>query len=500
MQILGALLKIPGGKSSSIHSIPIPWWHRAPLGLVNDTIVNIAILPNEERPVGDLIVSVIDPKKWTAVKKISILHSDAPGVVSKIFSLIPPLNISIAESVTMEGGKSHLVEMMCESRGVFDEIKDIRKVDKEKVEKSFNELMDRLTKSGFISSKVYSEFERSFTSWPVASSQGLVRYGIVDTHFRWKDQIGKHFPDGVDQVDLSLAVVSADTERRLIRFIFPRNGAFTIEVTHADMVGALSAITAAIADCNLNILSSLLRRGVRYQSQHKFIAVCEPNPGVNVNLAKSKLKILLDEIQSSFDIDAMFKPDPGSSWEARYINNPKSINIMPPVELIPAIENEKKKLRQNKKIGVFISHRFYMNTEKGYRILSEVKDALNDVGCEFLDAPIDHKDDSEMTRTLVESRMWAASAGLVIAVPREAERPIDAMTLSLAHEYGFMNGQGKRVGVLVQADMIDQVLGKFWNILGKKHVPYSRNESEILDRKHIDSVYQVVQMWARNHT
>ena len=56
-------------------------------------------------------------------------------------------------------------------------------------------------------------------------------------------------------------MISADTERRILRYVFPRKGAVSVSVKHSDRPGAMGEIAGALADSKLNILSSLLRRG-----------------------------------------------------------------------------------------------------------------------------------------------------------------------------------------------------------------------------------------------
>jgi len=103
MQVLGNLLRL----SEESTSLPLPWWHRAVLGLLHRTPVYIALLGSTNRPVGDLIVTVLNPENWGQMKILEGEHTDAPGVIKKVFEAVLPLNIAIAETVTIETGNKH---------------------------------------------------------------------------------------------------------------------------------------------------------------------------------------------------------------------------------------------------------------------------------------------------------------------------------------------------------------------------------------------------------
>src|SRR5262249_35571864 len=92
--------------------------------------------------------------------------------------------------------------------------------------------------------------------------------------------INRHFRDCEREgADLSPVVVPADTEKRILRYPFPRRGARTIRIRHADLPGALQALCRVLHSCGLNVLSGLLRRGGQKEGYAQLVAVCEPEPG-----------------------------------------------------------------------------------------------------------------------------------------------------------------------------------------------------------------------------
>lgn len=104
----------------------------------------------------------------------------------------------------------------------------------------------------------------------------------------------------LNAIDLTQAVVSADTENRLLRFVFPYKGARTVKISHADQPGALREILWQFAACDLNILSALLRRGGQKPGHAELIAVCEPRATQN------PLEVYQELQQRILDIDRRF--------------------------------------------------------------------------------------------------------------------------------------------------------------------------------------------------
>lgn len=116
-------------------ALPLPWYHRAPLGLMSGTNVHVALqakrvaAPGKDplRPFGDLIVSVIDPENWPFVTEISAVKADQPGVLADAYAKAPPLNIVFAEAVTVDSGSRHDARLLLEPyyRGFGDSAEDI---------------------------------------------------------------------------------------------------------------------------------------------------------------------------------------------------------------------------------------------------------------------------------------------------------------------------------------------------------------------------------------
>ena len=111
MYVLGSMLYLP----ATDLRVPVPWWHRAVLGFEHDTQVFAAITePTSNRP-GELLVSVLDLDRWSQHSVLRCEAKDAPGVVEKVVGAVHYWNIALAETATVEGGRSHHVDLVCET-------------------------------------------------------------------------------------------------------------------------------------------------------------------------------------------------------------------------------------------------------------------------------------------------------------------------------------------------------------------------------------------------
>src|SRR5262245_23858070 len=110
MQILGDLISLPERPD-----LPLPWWHRASLGLLTDTNVWVGIAANSKRPAPDLVVSVLNPTEWDSMARFEVRHEEQFGILHGIFEAVAPSdvrddkwhNVALAESVTIQDGKIH---------------------------------------------------------------------------------------------------------------------------------------------------------------------------------------------------------------------------------------------------------------------------------------------------------------------------------------------------------------------------------------------------------
>jgi hypothetical protein len=258
MQVLGDLIILP----KATGSLPLPWWHRAPLGFIHDTKVYVGLVTSA-RPVGDIVVAALDINKWQNIIRVDCKHKEELGVIAKLLEAVQPLNIALAETVTMETGRHHRATLFCEALG------------DQKVTGFIPNIKHMLDSNGFEETRITPYVSRDRID-PWGSDKTKIDRGWLH-NIPFLDWIKASSPKEEDRakIDLTRAVVSADTETRVLRYVFPFKGARTVKVRHMDKPGALLCSFQAIQDRGLNVLSALLRRGGQGEDRAELVAVCE---------------------------------------------------------------------------------------------------------------------------------------------------------------------------------------------------------------------------------
>lgn len=466
-------------------ALPLPWYHRAPLGLMSGTPVHVALQPAQKR-FGDLIVSIVDPENWPFVQEVSASRPDQPGVLADAYDEVQPLNIVFAEAVTVDAGSRHDARLVLEPYYPMleDEVQDVRA----QVQEQIKELRASLKELGFGKSRakpVYSDYIE-----PAWMDIGGIKFGWVEL-----DGLREAVMKQVDEVpeaesyDLETAVISADTERRILRYVFPRKGAVSVSVTHSDRPGAMGAIADALAGHQLNILSSLLRRGSVPARKAEVVLVVEPtDETVDPEEVESRARAALDNLSYKLRVRVDVS-QPVKAEEVLYPRRPHEIAVRPST----ALEAEIRQIRDgvpDDMLPVFISRRFLDLSDKYSReVVEELQEALAEYGCVALEATPRGGADQPASDA-VKARMWASQAAILLVV----STPTDDIEFShnLAHECGFMQGQGKPLLPLVDKDVKDSVTGHA-NLQGLQLSTFDRASALESDRP--NSISAAVRQW-----
>jgi hypothetical protein len=438
MQVLGDLIRLPGSGD-----LPLPWWHRAPLGMMHKTNVFAALTEPGSRGCSDLLISAIDPAKWRATVRLDVQADDAAGVLNSVFSSVSNLNVALAEAATIYANnpeRIHEATLFCEAE---------RESDIGKVEEQYP-TVGRWHRP---------RFPRYVWTQSVTVDWGWVR----DPDWRAAMHDLKLRSDR--DIDLSTAVVSADTRQRVLRYVFPRIGAFWLEVEHRDQPRTLVAITRAITECDVNVLSALIRRGGARHGNATLVAVCEPLKGKDASVGS--------EVRAALRDLAARKPDlridcsePRSARECDeallYPRHPSSVVAYPPKNLVAVIQARRRELGRNGLKPVFISCRF-LNNELLDNARKTLETTLRLHGCEPVYARITP---GHSPRSLddVDATMWACVAAIVLVVRLPGKE--DVISKNMTQEYGFMRGQGKPLLLLVDKEASDMVRESWSNSQG----------------------------------
>lgn len=466
-------------------ALPLPWYHRAPLGLMSGTPVHVALQPARSR-FGDLIVSVIDPENWPFVSEITASRADEPGVLADVYKAAPPLNIVFAEAITVDAGSRHDARLLLEPYYPLLE-EDDDEVQAE-VQKQIQELKASLEVLGF-GAPHDKRVHRDHIE-PVWMDIGSIKLGWIqlDGLSEAVEAQAKQVPDGKNY-DLKTAVISADTERRILRYVFPRKGAVSVSVTHSDRPGAMGEIADALAGSKLNILSSLLRRGSAPARKAEVVMVVEPTDDTFdrdevEKRARLALANLSYKLRVGVDVSKPVNPE-----EVLYPRRPHEIAVRPSTALEAEIRAIREELPADKR-PIFISRRFVdLGDEYSRQVVQELRDALDEYGCVAVEA----KPRGGADRTAsdaVKARMWASDAAILLVI----STPTDERQFSenLAHECGFMQGQGKPLLPLVQNDVVDSV-HRIANFQGLQLSTFAKESA--MNHQGPDSIHGAVRQW-----
>ncbi len=475
------LVRLPQGV------LPLPWYHRAPLGLLSGTNVHIALQAKHSRPFGDLIVSVVDPENWLHVREVNASKDDEPGVLADVFEQAPPLNIVFAEAVTVDSGSRHDARLLLEPyyREPDEKIEDLKRRvsgDIRRIKKSL------LEEQGF--KKVVPKPIHPADHELVWEDEGRIEEGWVRVD-GLEEAIADQATESEEagEYDQETAVISADTERRILRYVFPRKHAVSVNVKHRDRPGAMGEIAEALAGRNLNILSSLLRRGATSALKAEVVFVAEPTDDAESRdeveaRVREALKRLSPRLRLQVEVSGPLDPE-----DVLYPRRPHEIAVRPSKALESEILTVKETV-PDKMRPVFISRRFVDLTDQYSRdVVEELRRALTQSGCVAIEALPQPGGFGPLAPEAVKARMWASDAAilLVIDTPDELE-----FSVNLAHECGFVQGQGKPLLPLVQKDREDSVL-KHANLQG---LPLSTFDKEnALDSNAPDSIAAAVKRW-----
>lgn len=505
--LTSSLVKLPSREDRKGDKLPLPWYHRAPLGLLSGTHVHVALQKSHSRAFGDLLISVVDPENWRLVTEISASKKDEPGVLAAMYEKAMPLNIVFAEAVTVDSGRTHDARLVLEPGHSLEE--------DETVLENIERFRQGLEEMKFIEEGINRLHpDHGEPEW---MGIGEIETGWV--HIAgWREAVQAQANvdrSKSDQYDTTMAVVSADTRRRLLRFVFPRRGAVSVSVKHTDRPGAMGELASVLTERGLNILSSLLRRGSASPKMAEMVVVVEPaKEPMETEKVTELVRETLSDLQPSLRVthkvseaeDAVLYPRP-----------PHEIAARPPLALEGTIRAIQETVPEGL-IPIFISRRF-LDVEDPYTkaAVAELHRVLTDNGCFPIEA-VPQLGVEVAVLDSVKARMWASKAAILFVVkpPREPdengnkagekrgepgknddqadERRASAFSENLAHECGFMQGQAKQLLPLVEKEAESEI-NRNANLRGMQLTTFYRKHA--LDPDSPYSIAGKVEAWIK---
>jgi len=345
MQILSSrLVQLPANGA-----LPIPWYHRAPLGMRTGSQVYAGLQRPARRPLGDLLLTLIDPEQWPHLRAIVAQRQDEAGILADAFGAVPPLNIVFAECATVDSGSRHEARTFLERPEGSDWDVDLE----------VQRLQDVLKLQGF---EDVTEYKTIFSPLPLEwQGRGIIRDGWMD-RLTWQGYIQDTYGDSSQLgLDLGAAVISADTTRRLLRFVFPRPNARSVSVVHADRPGAMGVIARSVAEQELNFLSVINRRGLEVHKMAEFVAIVEPSPGIDPLEIDDRLNEARSRVPSAWTASWQFRP-PDDPEKLVYPRRPDEVVARPPLHLRDGINVERRKIPRTA-VAIFVSRRFFSDAD-----------------------------------------------------------------------------------------------------------------------------------------
>lgn len=138
-------------------------------------------------------------------------------------------------------------------------------------------------------------------------------------------------------------------------------------------------------------------------------------------------------------------------------------------------------------LPIFISRRFVSSGRRD-KIVQTVRNVLQEQGCVPLEA-IPERGEFSPSLMQVSAKMWVARAGIVlIAGPVE-----QAFSMNLAHETGFLQGQGKPVLIMLEEGSERGIEG--WTNAYGIVAPRFPADEHAFDRSHHGSLNAIVERW-----
>jgi hypothetical protein len=464
MQVLGDLLRLPNN-----NDLPLPWWHRASLGLQSKTWCYVALITSRKRQVPDVIVSVLNPYNYERIVRVRSIQPDRPGVVTRVISGVTDLNIALAESATLETGELHEVTLICEPK-----------------DRAASVPSDSELKARFPDTKDQIEINR-YRALPVEwMERGEIVEGGWIRSVPWRDRLLKTLTGKLaDGTDLGKAVVSADTTNRLLRFVFPLKGAQTIRVKHLDHPGVLKEITDILVRHDFNLLSMLLRRGGARPGQAILVAVCEPRAVDTANQSYSGMRQDLESLPG--DLEISVRLDDGIDCKDCIApKEPWTTVARIPSDLVQRVREIRSGIPRGK-LAVFFSHRF-VDDRRTRTYAEHVRAALSINNSHVLE--VSGREDFRGARVIfseVSANLWGADAGIVLLINGQGSDPVGR---NIPHEYGFLQGQAKPILLLVQAGL-DEAVSR-WSNTGGVYAPRFPSDETAFAQNDPQSIYGLI--------
>jgi hypothetical protein len=392
------------------------------------------------------------------------------------------LNIAFVEAVTLDSGERHEARLAVEPFHPDTDVKEIAAVvdtNLVRVKAALDDAFGKKADGGLPPEQgdaVARDEADKAQSTPLHQQNdelawmevGTVREGKVHVE-GWREALERQArarPEEAKLYSREMAVIWADTERRMLRYVFPRKGAVSVYVEHTDGPGVMGEIASAVGESDLNILSWLLRRGSAPAYKAEVVFIVEPGD------ASSKPVDVGQRVREALEgtpawlrmrskvLRKPVKPEDGVLYPRR----PHEIAVEPTRPMQAMILAVKASLPPDR-MPIFISRRFADDVEPDkLAVVEQLRAVLRANGCEPVEA-LPQPGAEMVASDEVKARMWASKAAILLVMTEPQDDRMREFSVNLAHECGFMQGQGKSLLPLVNKN-VAHTIWQYANLQG----------------------------------
>jgi hypothetical protein len=421
------------------------------------------------RPVPELVVSVLDPGRLPGMLRVKCLQADEPGCTSKVIECLKDCKLELLEHVTSAAGEMHELSLVC-----FAQNGDNGK-------ETCDALETRLSQGGFVGIRV-TPYVVPEILW---MSEGEVQAGWIRT-VDWRRELQVQCGAEIEArgIDISRAVLSADTTHRFLRYVFPYKEARTISVEHRNEPQVLKRIADTFRDHDINILSGVLRRGGAKPESALWVVTCEPGKRRHATGLYDQLFTRLKALPPADRVHPKFRdamdPSIAVTPRERY-----TVSARVPPNLRETYNSTKHAIPEGVR-SVFFSHR-YRTDARSMAIYATVREAVRDCGWHLLEPRFNDKYGEALIPHQVAAEMWVADAALVVIV---GERREDSIGFNIPHEWGFFSGSGKPIIAFLDDEFRDP--HQLWTNVDGTYIPRFPSKEVLLVKEDPRSLYRQV--------
>lgn len=338
MKYVGDTLSLSSvGGDGATHTVRLPFYHRAAVGIYPGTTVFAVPLPNTN----EVVLTPIHPEKWGDVWRLEATVTDEPGAAKSLVETLVANNVNVlvhegVSEAVRQGRTVHQVFEIVDLSGYADGIdgtSDARNSGGKSMLKP-NHLVNKLVGQ----SAHYLTQAHEFDDWELRFERMEFFFRNKEARFHWVDlslnvDNEVHIPSSIlkDRAPLKdlkeplpLHIIS-DTEQKYVkvRLLSPKKYYVLFEIEHIEQVGAIDELMAVFKERDANMIDSYSRlKSIAHSAL--FYALAE----FDRKMTKGEVEEVLEELAgSSLARAVVLKGAYGAGPELEKLTLPDTVSI-----------------------------------------------------------------------------------------------------------------------------------------------------------------------------